>query len=95
MPRRKIDRDENPEWTREDFAKARPASELPAHIRAAFPKTRGPQKAPTKIPVSIRLSPEVLQHFKSGGPGWQGRIDEVLQKVAANADRRSKGRKTA
>lgn len=95
MPRRKIDRDDNPVWTREDFARARSASELPAHIRAAFPKTRGPQKAPTKIPVSIRLSPEVLQHFKSGGPGWQGRINEVLLKAAANANRRSKSRKTA
>lgn len=95
MPRRKIDRDDNPVWTREDFARARSASELPAHIRAAFPKTRGPQKAPTKIPVSIRLSPEVLQHFKSGGPGWQGRINEVLLKATANANRRSKSRKTA
>lgn len=95
MPRRKNDRDDNPEWTREDFGKARPARELPDHIRAAFPRTRGPQKAPTKIPVSIRLSPEVLQHFKSGGPGWQGRIDEALQEVAANANRRSRSRKTA
>lgn len=95
MPRRKIDRDDNPEWTKEDFAKAKPARELPAHIRAAFPKTRGPQKAPTKIPVSIRLSPEVLQHFKSGGPGWQGRIDEALQKAAANANKHSKSYKMA
>jgi len=95
MPRQKNDRDDNPEWTRKDFAKARPASELPPHARAAFPKMRGPQKAPTKIPVSIRLSPEVLQHFKSGGPGWQSRIGEVLQKAAANANRRLKGGKTA
>jgi len=49
---------ENPEWTEADFAAARPASELSPHIRRAFPRTRGPQKkTPTKVPVSICLSP--------------------------------------
>jgi uncharacterized protein (DUF4415 family) len=72
---------DNPEWTAEDFAKARPASELPPHILAAFPRTRGPQKASTKVPVSIRLSPEVIEHFKAGGPGWQSRIDDALKKA--------------
>jgi len=73
--------DDNPEWTAEDFAKARPASELPPHILAAFPRTRGPQKASTKVPISIRLSPEVIEHFKAGGPGWQSRIDDALKKA--------------
>lgn len=39
---------------------------------------RGPQKAPTKKLVSLRLSPEVIDHFKAGGPGWQTRIDSTL-----------------
>lgn len=39
---------------------------------------RGPQKAPTKKLVSLRLSPEVIEHFKSTGPGWQTRIDSTL-----------------
>lgn len=41
---------------------------------------RGPQKAPTKKLVSLRLSPEVIHHFKSTGPGWQTRIDSTLRK---------------
>lgn len=82
MPRSTAIDHDNPEWTKADFAKAKPASELPAHIRAAFPNTRGPQKAATKVPVSIRLSPEVIDYFKAGGPGWQSRIDEALRKVA-------------
>jgi len=41
---------------------------------------RGPQKAPTKKLVSLRLSPEVIDHFKSTGPGWQTRIDSTLLK---------------
>lgn len=51
---------------------------------------RGAQVAPTKQLVSVRYSPEVLAFFKSGGAGWQTRMDEVLKKwVAAH----SKGRK--
>ena len=73
---------ENPEWTKEDFARARPAHEvLPKEVLAAFSKTRGPQIAPKKVPVSIRLSPEVLEHFRAMGPGWQGRIDDALRQV--------------
>ena len=76
----KIDPD-NPEWTTADFQKAKPASELPAEVLAAFPRTRGPQKAPTKVAVSLRLSPEVIEHFKATGTGWQTRIDETLKKT--------------
>ncbi len=39
---------------------------------------RGPQKAPTKKLVSLRLSPEVIDYFKADGPGWQTRIDSTL-----------------
>jgi uncharacterized protein (DUF4415 family) len=39
---------------------------------------RGPQKAPTKKLVSLRLSPEIIEHFKATGPGWQTRIDRAL-----------------
>ncbi|MGH9344712.1 MAG: BrnA antitoxin family protein [Terriglobia bacterium] len=42
--------------------------------------SRGPQKAPTKKLVSLRLSPEVIEHFRASGPGWQTRIDRTLLK---------------
>ena len=81
--------DDNPEWTAERLARAHPASELPPEILAAFPKTlarlRGQQKAPTKIAVSLRLSPEVVDHFKAGGAGWQTRIDEALRQIVKKA----------
>lgn len=76
--------EENPEWTEADFAKARPPEELlPRKVLAAFKNTRGRQKSPTKVPVSIRLSPDVVHHFRSTGPGWQSRIDETLKKAMA------------
>jgi uncharacterized protein (DUF4415 family) len=79
--------DDNPEWTAEDFANATrfagiKAKDLTPEILAAIPRTRGPQKTATKIPVSIRLSADVVQYFKDTGPGWQSRIDDALRKAA-------------
>lgn len=56
------------------------APDLPA-AEAKVRRERPPRKAP-KIKVTIRLSPEVIEYFKAGGPGWQSRIDEVLRKAA-------------
>lgn len=76
---------DNPEWTRADFRRARPASEvLPADLLAILPKRkrgeRGPQKAPVKEQVTLRLDPDVLAFFKQRGPGWQTRINEALKR---------------
>ena len=78
--------DDNPEWTEEDFARARPPEEvLSPELLAQFKGTRGAQKAPTKVAVSIRLSPDVVKHFKAKGPGWQSRIDDALRKIVKKA----------
>ncbi len=45
-------------------------------------KVRGQQKSPTKIPVSIRLTPDVVNFFKSQGKGWQTKINAVLSDYA-------------
>ncbi|VCU71239.1 hypothetical protein PIGHUM_03320 [Pigmentiphaga humi] len=72
---------ENPEWSAADFKRARPASEvLPESIQAKLGiRRRGPQKTPTKVPVTIRLSPDVLEKFKARGTGWQSRVDDALR----------------
>ncbi len=69
----------NPEWTAEDFARAGDATSLSEAEQAAFPKTRGAQKAPTKVPVYIRLDQDVVAAFKAGGKGWQSRINRMLR----------------
>jgi uncharacterized protein (DUF4415 family) len=73
---------DNPEWTKADFAKAKPFAEALPELAAPIGKGRGPNKAPTKKLVSLRLSPDVLDHFKAKGPGWQSRIDDALRKAA-------------
>ena len=72
---------DNPELTKADFAKARPFAEVFPELSASIRKGRGPNKLPTKRLVSLRLSPEVIEHFKSTGSGWQSRIDETLRKA--------------
>ena len=48
------------------------------------PRSRGPQKAPTKVALSLRLSPDVVRYFKASGRGWQTRIDDALKKLIAS-----------
>ena len=38
-----------------------------------------PSVASPKVSTTIRLSKEVLEHFKSDGRGWQTRIDKALR----------------
>jgi uncharacterized protein (DUF4415 family) len=72
--------DENPEWTADMFARARPAEEiLPPEVLAAFKRPRGrPAKAAPKVRVAVRLDPDVVAHFRATGPGWQTRINDAL-----------------
>lgn len=72
--------EDNPEWTEEDFARARPASELPPAMLAAFRKPGRPAGS-SKEAVSIRLDKDVLEKFRATGPGWQSRINEALKRA--------------
>ncbi len=82
MARRRplIDRDgEVRELTSADMAKFKPAAEvLPSSLRKKL-GVRGPQKAPTKERITIRLSQEVLKRFRESGDGWQTRVDAALR----------------
>ena len=73
--------DDNSEWTKEDFARARRGDEIPSHIRAAFPKTRGRPPGSAQQLVSLRIDRDTIARFRASGPGWQSRINEVLGKA--------------
>ncbi|MBC8130215.1 MAG: BrnA antitoxin family protein [Rhizobiaceae bacterium] len=70
-----VDPDDAPEWTDEMLDRA----DL-YHGEVLVRRGRPPSAAP-KRQVTLRLSPEVLDHFKAGGAGWQTRIDETLKKA--------------
>lgn len=76
---------DNPEWTEEDFARARPAGEVLSEIfgsaRAAEllkPKRGRPAIAKPKEQISLRLDPAIIEAFRSSGSGWQTRINTAL-----------------
>jgi uncharacterized protein (DUF4415 family) len=73
------DYDEIPELTDEDFARGvwhRGGKPLP-HGPRGRPKAKNPKR-----PVSLRLDPDVIAHFRRSGRGWQSRINAVLRKAA-------------
>ncbi len=73
--------EENPEWMPGTMAKAMRLHDLPPEMQAILaPKQgRGPQKSPTKQPVNIRLSRDVLSALRAKGRGWQAIVDDTLR----------------
>jgi uncharacterized protein (DUF4415 family) len=45
-----------------------------AAVKRGRPKAENP-----KISTTVRLDADVLEHFRSAGPGWQTRINEALR----------------
>jgi uncharacterized protein (DUF4415 family) len=72
---------DNPKLTNEQIAKARPFTEALPGLARSIRRGRGPNKAPTKKLVSLRLSGEVIEKYKAAGPGWQSRIDQDLRRI--------------
>ena len=79
------DPDAAPELDEAMMAQARPAEEVFPELVATYRARRGPQKRPTKVPVSIRLDPEVVEYFRATGEGWQSRINEALVEYVTKA----------
>ena len=85
--------DENPEWTAEEVAQARPASEvLPPDLYAELSKRRPgrPKSEAPKVAVKLRLDPDIVEAYKAEGAGWQMRINAALRKTVT-VKRRAKG----
>jgi uncharacterized protein (DUF4415 family) len=74
--------DDNPEWTKETFRKARRALDIFPQLDLPKPrKGRGPQKTPTKVQTTIRLDSDVIAHFKARGRGWQTLVNDTLREA--------------
>ena len=73
---------DNPPLDDERAARLRPAIDVHPELVADYLARRGPQKAPTKRLVSLRLDPDVVEHFRATGPGWQGRVNDALRRAA-------------
>lgn len=71
---------ESPELTDEELAQMRPFAEVFPDLAASIRKSQEAAAAPTEL-VSLRLSGEVIEKYKAGGPDWQARIDADLRRI--------------
>jgi len=70
------------ELTREDIRQFKSIDHFPDLARLVRRRgERGPQKAPTKKQVTLRLDKDVVERFRATGPGWQVRMNEALRKA--------------
>jgi len=76
----------DPDTFESDFSRAvRSSATTPQGIvDDVIKQYRGKQVKPTKQPISIRLSPEVLDFFRAQGKGWQTAMDDVLKDYVAH-----------
>src|SRR6185437_140819 len=71
---------ESPEWTVAEIRAAKPfLKALPRETSLALERHRGPQKAPTKELISLRMDRDLVAAYRATGPGWQTRVNEVLR----------------
>jgi uncharacterized protein (DUF4415 family) len=80
-----VDPDDAPELTREFFQRA-DIYEGDKLIRRGRP----PLGDRPKQAIKLRLAPEVLDHFRAGGAGWQTRINETLEKAVQREKKKAK-----
>ncbi len=80
--------DDAPEWTDEMFDMAayivggKVIREATGYLGPnGMVRGRPPQRGVAKQQVTLRIDPDVLDKFRAGGPGWQGRINEALRKA--------------
>jgi uncharacterized protein (DUF4415 family) len=74
---------DNPEWTKEDFARAKPFSEVFPELHASIKRSRGRPKVDNpKEAVTLRLSPDIVEKFKAAaGDEWRARMANTLKRA--------------
>lgn len=80
---------DNPEWTAEDFARAKTLSELPLEEQRILKGIMALGKQQKKK-ISIHLSADLLEQLKSTGDGWELRIEEAVRQWLARQNKRRK-----
>jgi uncharacterized protein (DUF4415 family) len=64
-----------PEWTDEELAAA------DVHEGGKLVRRGRPPSARRKIPVKVRLDPDLVAKLRASGRGWQTRINDTLRRL--------------
>lgn len=74
-----------PEATDEQLAKAKPFREALPELAASIDRARKRGRPALEHPrqqISLRLDPDIIEHYKATGKGWQSRLNDDLRKVS-------------
>jgi uncharacterized protein (DUF4415 family) len=77
------DPDDAPELSKDDFERA------DVYEGSRLISRGRPPLANKREQISIRLSPEVIQHFRAQGAHWQSSINDELKKVVSRQRRKA------
>lgn len=77
------DDDDLPEWTDDQFDRARFSigGRVIREAHGTLTRAGRPPSANPKKQVSLRLDPDVIEKFRATGKGWQSRINAELRKA--------------
>ena len=80
-PRYGVPDEENPEWTEEDFARARPFKNVFPEQFASWQNKRigRPPSSNPKVHISFRLASDLVDGIKATGEGYNARVEKVLR----------------
>jgi uncharacterized protein (DUF4415 family) len=68
-----------------DFRRMKPLSALPKAEQAMLRKLGRPRSEKPKKLVTVRLDADALAFLRSGGPGWQTRLNALVAAAAKRA----------
>ena len=72
--------DENPAWTPEANAEAKPFGEVFPQQLASWKRGRGrPRLEAPKVTINLRLASDVVKRVRESGPGYNARIEKLLR----------------
>ena len=71
--------DENPEWTEEDFARAKRLSDLPEEHQRVLKGIMEQSRQKKEKRVSVSLPEDVVAKMQSTGEGWEQRVEEAIR----------------
>jgi uncharacterized protein (DUF4415 family) len=77
------DPDDAPELTEDlfDRAELKDGDRVLRPAEGTLTRRGRPRLANPKRQVTLRLDSDVLERLRQSGPGWQGRVNEILRKA--------------
>ena len=78
--------DDSPEWTAEDFARARPIQAADPGMLDAVAEFRRRGRPPVdspKVRIGFRLAPDIVRGIRATGRGYNARVERVLREALA------------